>query len=89
MSLTQWLSWPGTTRDLGCSLQIGSIWRRVCRWRSLPAAIRVPSLPITIYSYAGSPFQDWIELAWAGALLITLAVLLLNILARSLLRGGK
>ena len=46
----------------------------------------MPSLPITIYSYAGSPFQDWIELAWAGALLITLAVLLLNILARSLLR---
>ncbi|MDN3566567.1 phosphate ABC transporter permease PstA [Paeniroseomonas aquatica] len=49
----------------------------------------MPSLPITIYSYAGSPFQDWIELAWAGALLITLAVLLLNIAARSLLRGGK
>jgi phosphate transport system permease protein len=49
----------------------------------------MPSLPITIYSYAASPFQDWIELAWAGALVITLAVLLLNILARSLLRGGK
>ena len=49
----------------------------------------MPSLPITIYSYAGSPFQDWIELAWAGALLITLAVLLLNIAARSLLRGIK
>jgi phosphate transport system permease protein len=49
----------------------------------------MPSLPITIYSYAGSPFQDWIELAWAGALLITLAVLLLNILACSLLRSGK
>jgi phosphate transport system permease protein len=49
----------------------------------------MPSLPITIYSYAGSPFQDWIELAWAGALVITLAVLMLNILARSVLRGGK
>ncbi len=49
----------------------------------------MPSLPITIYSYAGSPFQDWIELAWAGALLITLAVLLLNVLARSLLRTRK
>ena len=33
------------------------------------------SLPITIYAYAGSPFQDWIALAWAGALLITLGVL--------------
>jgi phosphate transport system permease protein len=45
------------------------------------------SLPITIYSFAGSPFEDWIALAWAGALLITLSVLLLNILARSLLRS--
>ena len=44
----------------------------------------MPSLPITIYSYAGSPFQDWIDLAWAGALVITLAVLGLNIAARSL-----
>ena len=49
----------------------------------------MPSLPITIYSYAGSPFEDWIELAWAGALIITLAVLSLNIAARTLLRGGK
>lgn len=44
------------------------------------------SLPVTIYSFAGSPFEDWIALAWAGALLITLGVLSLNILARSLLR---
>jgi phosphate transport system permease protein len=49
----------------------------------------MPSLPITIYSYAGSPFQDWIELAWAGALVITLAVLGLNIAARSLFSGKK
>lgn len=47
------------------------------------------SLPVTIYSFAGSPFEDWIALAWAGALLITLSVLLLNILARSLLRTRK
>jgi phosphate transport system permease protein len=47
------------------------------------------SLPVTIYSMAGSPFEDWIALAWAGALLITLSVLALNILARSLLRGRK
>ena len=44
------------------------------------------SLPIAIYSFAGSPFEDWIALAWAGALLITLGVLGLNILARTLLR---
>jgi len=47
------------------------------------------SLPITIFSYAGSPYQDWIALAWAGALIITLGVLGLNIIARSLLRGSK
>lgn len=45
------------------------------------------SLPVTIYSFAASPFEDWIALAWAGALLITLGVLGLNILARSLLRS--
>jgi phosphate transport system permease protein len=45
------------------------------------------SLPVTIYAYAGSPFEDWIALAWAGALLITLGVLGLNILARGVLRA--
>jgi len=45
------------------------------------------SLPVTIYSFAGSPFEDWIALAWAGALIITLGVLSLNILARTLLRS--
>ena len=47
------------------------------------------SLPVTIYSMAGSPFEDWIALAWAGALLITLGVLGIFILARTLLRGRK
>ena len=47
------------------------------------------SLPVTIYNYAGSAFQDWIALAWAGALIITLGVLGLNIIARGLLRPGK
>ena len=45
------------------------------------------SLPVAIYAFAASPFEDWIALAWAGALLITLSVLLLNILARSVLRN--
>ena len=48
-----------------------------------------PSLPVTIYAYAGSPYQDWVALAWAGALLITIGVLVLNILARSVLRPSK
>lgn len=42
------------------------------------------SLPITIYQYAGSAFADWVDLAWAGALLITIGVLALNIAARAL-----
>ncbi|KAA2215018.1 phosphate ABC transporter permease PstA [Teichococcus oryzae] len=56
---------------------------------SLSLSAPMSSLPITIYSYAGSPYPDWIGLAWAGALIITLGVLMLNIVARSLLRGRK
>jgi phosphate transport system permease protein len=44
------------------------------------------SLPVTIYAYAGSPYTDWIDLAWTGALLITLGVLVINIVARTVLR---
>lgn len=40
------------------------------------------NLPVVIYQYAASPFQDWNELAWAGATLITFFVLGLNIFAR-------
>ena len=43
------------------------------------------SLPVAIYQYAGSPFDDWVALAWAGALLITAGVLTLNILTRIVL----
>jgi phosphate transport system permease protein len=46
------------------------------------------SLPITIYQYAGSAFQEWIELAWVGALLITVGVLAINIVARYVVRGA-
>jgi phosphate transport system permease protein len=41
------------------------------------------SLPVVIYNFAGSPYADWQNLAWAGALLITFSVLTLNIIARS------
>jgi phosphate transport system permease protein len=44
------------------------------------------NLPVAIFQFALSPFQEWQELAWAGALLITLAVLIINILARSVFR---
>lgn len=44
------------------------------------------SLPVTIYQYAGSAFADWVQLAWTGALIITVGVLALNITARFALR---
>jgi phosphate transport system permease protein len=43
------------------------------------------SLPVTIYQYAGSAFEDWVQLAWVGALLITFGVLAINIAARLVL----
>jgi len=45
------------------------------------------SLPVVIFQFAMSPYENWQHLAWAGVLLITLAVLGLNILARALARG--
>jgi phosphate transport system permease protein len=42
----------------------------------------IASLPVVIFQYALSPYEDWQRLAWTGALLITAAVLTLSILAR-------
>ncbi len=47
------------------------------------------NLPVVIFQFAMSPYQDWQSLAWAGALLITFSVLSLNILARVLFRQGS
>jgi phosphate transport system permease protein len=47
------------------------------------------NLPVTIFKFAMSPFSNWQELAWAGVFLITMGVLLLNIIARVLLRAEK
>ena len=44
------------------------------------------NLPVVIFQFAMSPYDNWIRLAWAGALLITLAVLLINIVARVFFR---
>jgi phosphate transport system permease protein len=44
------------------------------------------NLPVVIFQFAMSPYDNWIGLAWAGALLITLTVLILNITARVLFR---
>jgi phosphate transport system permease protein len=46
------------------------------------------NLPVAIFQMAMSPFEEWQQLAWAGALLITLTVLLINIAARALFPQG-
>jgi phosphate transport system permease protein len=45
------------------------------------------SLPVTIFKFAMSPYENWQQLAWAGVFIITLAVLGLNILARAVTRS--
>ncbi len=44
------------------------------------------SLPVTIFKFAMSPYENWQKLAWAGVFLITVGVLALNIIARTLFR---
>jgi phosphate transport system permease protein len=47
------------------------------------------NLPMVIYQYAMSPYDSWNSLAWAGAFLVTVMVLLLSLLARTLLLRNK
>lgn len=47
------------------------------------------NLPVIIYNFALSPFTEWQQLAWAGVFLITMGVLALNVIARTLLKGSK
>jgi phosphate transport system permease protein len=59
---------------------------------SLDMTRPMASLPIAIYRYAGSPYPEWVSLAWTGALIITVGVLLLNMASRlshALIAGGK
>jgi phosphate transport system permease protein len=49
----------------------------------------IASLPVVIFQFALSPYKDWQSLAWSGALIITMAVLVLSISARSLASTGK
>ena len=49
----------------------------------------IANLPVTIFKFAMSPFAEWQQLAWAGVLIITLCVLLLNILARVVFAKNK
>lgn len=49
----------------------------------------IANLPVVIFQFAMSPYEDWHHLAWAGALLITAGILILNIIARVLGRARK
>jgi phosphate transport system permease protein len=49
----------------------------------------IASLPVVIYQFASSPYEDWQRLAWIGALIITAAVLVLSITARALAASRK
>ncbi len=56
---------------------------------SLDMNAPVASLPVVIFQFALSPYKDWQQLAWTGALIITLAVLALSIIARLLASQRK
>ena len=52
----------------------------------------VPSLTVSIYQYAASPYESWVSLAWAAAFVVTMLVLALNILGRIIVKyrtGGR
>ena len=49
----------------------------------------VSNLPVTIYQFASAPYENWQQLAWAGSLIITLSILLLSLVARRIVAGGK
>jgi phosphate transport system permease protein len=56
---------------------------------SLDLNAPVASLPVVIFQFALSPYKEWQQLAWTGALIITLAVLVLSIVARTLASTRK
>jgi phosphate transport system permease protein len=49
----------------------------------------VSNLPVTIYQFASAPYDNWRDLAWAGALIITMTILALSITARYILSRNK
>jgi phosphate transport system permease protein len=55
------------------------------------ASLNAPlaNVPVVIWQFAMSPYDDWQKLAWAGAFVLTVVVLVLNILVRLLARKGK
>lgn len=58
-------------------------------WFSPTLSGGVSNLPVTIYQFASAPYENWQQLAWAGSLIITVSILLLSIIARRVVAGGK
>lgn len=58
-------------------------------WFSPSLVGGVSNLPVTIYQFASAPYENWQQLAWAGSLIITVSILVLSIIARRIVRGGK
>ncbi|WP_186417730.1 phosphate ABC transporter permease PstA [Bosea sp. CS1GBMeth4] len=58
-------------------------------WFSPTLVGGVSNLPVTIYQFASAPYENWQQLAWAGSLIITVSILVLSIIARRIVRGGK
>lgn len=58
-------------------------------WFSPNLSGGISNLPVTIYQFASAPYENWQQLAWAGSLIITMSILLLSIIARRIVRGGK
>jgi phosphate transport system permease protein len=56
---------------------------------SLDMNAPVASLPVVIFQFALSPYKDWQQLAWTGALIITMSVLALSVIARVLARESR
>ena len=58
-------------------------------WFSPSLVGGISNLPVTIYQFASAPYENWQQLAWAGSLIITVSILVLSIIARRIVRGGK
>ncbi|HEX2668768.1 MAG TPA: phosphate ABC transporter permease PstA [Gammaproteobacteria bacterium] len=59
------------------------------QFRSTDMSQPIANLPVMIFQFAMSPYEGWQHLAWAGALMITTAILVLSIAARLLLRSNS
>jgi phosphate transport system permease protein len=59
------------------------------QFMSSTLGVPTASLPVAIFQFAMSPYKNWQELAWAGALLISATVLLLNVGARAMARKAQ